>query len=174
MSARINRMLAVASRIGRTLLPLLLPAVLACGCARDDTDRLARIGRKTLARCDAVTASLRGKVAEGVDAVRTSLPEPANKPAAATPDAAPARPAAPPATPPASVSTTPLDARVLWRLRWDKSLAGADIQVDSPMGGVVQLRGVVNDLTRQRRALDLAETTEGVDRVVNEFGLKQP
>jgi osmotically-inducible protein OsmY len=77
-------------------------------------------------------------------------------------------------TPAASVSTTPLDARVRWRIRWDKALAGADIEVDSPMGGVVHLRGVVNDLSRQRRALELAETTEGVDKVINELGLKQP
>ena len=152
---------------------LLLLAILVAGCARDDTDRLARIGRKTMARCDAMTASLRGKVSEGVDAVRTSLPERSPAPAA-DPAPTPARPAPPPATPPASVNTTPLDARVLWRIRWDKSLAGADIQVDSPMGGVVHLRGVVNDLTRQRRALELAESTEGVDRVINELGLKQP
>jgi BON domain len=140
-------------------------ATTLCGCGGDDTDRLARIGRKTLARCDAVTAGLRERVSASVDSVRTALPA-----APATPSPAPVTPF----TPPAAVATTPIDARVLWRIRWDKSLAGADIQVETPTGGVVHLRGVVNDLTRQRRALDLAETTEGVDKVVNELGLKQP
>jgi hypothetical protein len=155
-------------------LPLLM--LLTCGCAKEDTDRLARIGRKTMARADSVTASLRGKMTEGVDAVRNSLPDGPSAPPAApatSPAPKPVHSEPTPATP-ASVSTTPLDARVLWRLRWDKALAGADIQVDSPMSGVVQLRGIVNDLSRQRRALDLAETTEGVDRVINELGLKQP
>jgi len=153
----------------RSLLPLV--AALVCGCGADDADRLARIGRKTAARCDAMTVGLREKVAAGVDSVRTSVPSAATSPE--SPDPAPAPPA-PPMTPAASVNSTPINARVLWRIRWDKSLAGADIQVDSPSGGVVHLRGIVNDLTRQRRAVELAETTEGVDRVVNELGLKQP
>jgi hypothetical protein len=140
-------------------------AVLVCGCGADDTDRLARIGRKTMARCDTMTVSLRGKVSAGLEAVRSSLPQ--VNPAQIRQDP-------PPFTPPAAVATTPVDARVLWRIRWDKSLAGADIQVESPSSGVVQLRGIVNDLTRQRHAVELAETTEGVDRVVNDLGLKQP
>ena len=169
MPATVRKSVTLAGRASAVS----LLAIFVVGCARDDTDRLARIGRKTMARADTITASLRGRVSEGVDAVRASLPEghpaPADKPAAV-----PEHPAPPPVTPPASVSTTPLDARVLWRIRWDKALAGADIQVDSPMGGVVHLRGVVNDLSRQRRALELAESTEGVDRVINELGLKQP
>jgi osmotically-inducible protein OsmY len=138
-----------------------------CGCGGDDTDRLARIGRKTLARCDAVTAGLRERVSSSVDTVRTTASAQAETTA---PPPAPVTPF----TPPASVATTPIDARVLWRIRWDKSLAGADVQVETPSGGVVHLKGIVNDLTRQRRAIDLAESTEGVDKVVNELGLKQP
>jgi osmotically-inducible protein OsmY len=38
----------------------------------------------------------------------------------------------------------------------------------------VEVRGIVNDLTRQRRAIELAETTEGVEKVLSELGLKQP
>ncbi len=148
----------------RSTVPLLV--LILSGCGADDADRLARIGRKTMARCDAMTSGLREKVAAGVDSVKSNLP--AAQPGPATPNASP------PATPPASVSSTPIDARVLWRIRWDKALAGADIQVDSPSGGVVNVRGVVNDLTRQRHAIELAESTEGVERVVNELGLKQP
>jgi osmotically-inducible protein OsmY len=146
----------------------MLFAAFACGCGGDDTERLGRIGRKTLARCDNVTASLRGRMTAGIDAVRSSIPQ------ASTSNPAPTAPAPQTFTPPAAVSTTPIDARVLWRLRWDKTLAGADIQVETPSGGVVQIRGVVDDLPRQRRAVELAETTEGVDKVVSELGLKQP
>jgi osmotically-inducible protein OsmY len=142
-----------------------------CGCGGDDAERLARIGRKTAARCDGMTAGLRDRVAAGVNAIRTSLPARGDSPG---PAAAAAAPSQAPSTPPASVNSTPIDARVRWRIRWDKALAGADVQVDSPSGGVVQLRGVVNDLSRQRRAVELAESTEGVDRVISELGLKQP
>jgi hypothetical protein len=147
---------------------VLLLTALVSGCGGDDTERLGRIGRKTLARCDTVTAGLRNRMTAGIDAVRSSLP------AAAASGSAPVTPAAQPFTPAAAVATTPIDARVLWRIRWDKALAGADIQVETPSGGVVQIHGVVNDLPRQRRAVELAETTEGVDKVVSELGLKQP
>ncbi len=149
---------------GRICLVLLLAT--ATGCTGDDTDRLGRIGRKTMARCDNLTSGLRDRVSAGIDAVRTSLP--ASKTGLPVPIPAPE-----PVTPAASVSATPIDARVLWRIRWDKALAGADIQVESPSGGVVRLRGIVNDLPRQRRAIELAESTEGVERVANDMGLKQ-
>ena len=144
------------------------------GCSNEDTDRLGRIGRKTMARADTLTASLRGKVAAGIEAIRTSLPATAAAgPASAAPSSA-SPPFGSPATLPASLTSTPVDARVRWRIRWDKALAGAEIEVNTPSSGVVQLRGIVNDLTRQRRAIELAETTEGVERVVNDLGLKQP
>lgn len=154
------------------LLAAPLLAGVVCGCGSDDTERLARIGRKTMARCDAMTVGLREKVAAGVDSARAGgadAPTSSEKPGATA-----VAPTTTPNTPTASVNSTPIDARVLWRIRWDKSLAGAEIQVDSPTGGVVHLRGIVNDLTRQRRAVELAETTEGVERVVSELGLKQP
>ncbi|MGH9676255.1 MAG: BON domain-containing protein, partial [Candidatus Acidiferrum sp.] len=60
--------------------------------------------------------------------------------------------------------------RVLWRIRWDKQLAGEAIQVDSPSGGVINLKGVVNDINHHRRAVELAESTDGVERVVDKLG----
>jgi hypothetical protein len=179
-------MRSISSAGSPRLLLVLFAAMPLSGCARDDTERLARIGRKTMDRCDAMTASFRGKVSAGIESVRVSLPEPRATPAepgTATSEPVKSASAAPvpatgtptiPVTPATGGNATPLDARVRWRIRWDKALAGADIQVDSPTGGVVQLRGVVNDLTRQRRAVELAETTEGVDKVVSELGLKQP
>src|SRR5579871_6618893 len=54
---------------GRICLVLLLAT--ATGCTGDDTDRLGRIGRKTMARCDNLTSGLRDRVSAGIDAVRT-------------------------------------------------------------------------------------------------------
>ncbi len=57
-----------------------------------------------------------------------------------------------------------LDARVSARLRWDKTLAEEKIQV-SASGGVVALTGMVRDLARRRRAVELAESTIGTEKV---------
>jgi hypothetical protein len=57
-----------------------------------------------------------------------------------------------------------LDLRVSARLRWDKTLAAIPIEVKSS-GGVVELRGKVQGLTQRRRAVEIAETTAGVEKV---------
>jgi osmotically-inducible protein OsmY len=116
---------------------LLLLAV--CGCGREDADRLARVGRKTAAKFDDMTASARGKLSSGFNAVRGSL----------------------------SDATT--DSRVVLRLRWEKTLAGADIRVHMPSPGVIHLQGTVTDLEQRRRAVALAESTQGVEKVVDEM-----
>jgi osmotically-inducible protein OsmY len=58
---------------------------------------------------------------------------------------------------------------VLTRLRWDKGLAGTAVQVDTPGTGVVRLQGIVADDQQRRRAVDLAESTQGVEKVVDEL-----
>jgi BON domain len=58
----------------------------------------------------------------------------------------------------------PLDARLSVRLRYDKNLARADIAVRTT-GADVELRGKVRDAEQHRRAVDLAESTAGVDKV---------
>src|SRR5262245_25500985 len=45
-----------------------------------------------------------------------------------------------------------LQARVATRLRWDKTLAQAPIQVGG-QGSTVELKGMVQDLTQRRRAV---------------------
>src|SRR5262249_53330210 len=60
----------------------------------------------------------------------------------------------------------PLDARVSSRLHSDKKLADVSIQVRAS-GGIVELRGTVADLSQRRRAVELAETTLGVDNVID-------
>jgi osmotically-inducible protein OsmY len=100
-----------------------------------DADRLARIYQKTTARFQGVTNGLREKLHNGLGAVR------------------------------GSISETSLDSRVALRLRWDKDMAGAEVEVHSVGPGVVELRGTVADLTQRRRAVQLASTTVGADNV---------
>jgi osmotically-inducible protein OsmY len=61
-----------------------------------------------------------------------------------------------------------LDARVAARIRWDKGLEDVSVQVRGS-GGVVELRGTVPSLAQRRRAVELAETTVGVEKVVDEI-----
>lgn len=66
-----------------------------------------------------------------------------------------------------------LDARVALRLRWDKSLADVRIEVQAK-DGQVELKGTVNDLTQRRRAVDLAESTAGAEKVTDLLEIKTP
>jgi hypothetical protein len=124
---------------------VLAAAVGLCGgCGQDDADRLARMGHKAAAKFDDVTAGARDKLARGWSAVRGTLSE-------ATPDG-----------------------RVSLRLGWDKQLSGSSIEVSSPAAGVVRLQGKVANVEQQRRAVGLAEATEGVEKVVDELTVGRP
>jgi hypothetical protein len=59
-----------------------------------------------------------------------------------------------------------LEARVAARLRWDKNLADAAIEVKAN-GGDIELKGTVSDGGQAQRAQELAETTAGVEKVTN-------
>lgn len=61
-----------------------------------------------------------------------------------------------------------VDARVAARLQSDKKLADVNIQV-TVTGSTVELHGTVQDGGQHRRALDLAETTIGVEKVTDEL-----
>jgi hypothetical protein len=69
-----------------------------------------------------------------------------------------------------SAAEPDLAGRVSARLRWDRSLADAKIEV-SANGAIVELKGSVRDPAQKKRALDLAESTEGVDRVTDSLEL---
>jgi hypothetical protein len=120
---------------------VLVVAAGACGCGREDADRLARVGNKAVGKFDELTGGARDKLANGWEAMRGSVAE-------ATPDS-----------------------RVTLRLRWDKLLAGADLQVTSPEPGVVRLQGTVADHDQRSRAVGLAESTQGVEKVLDELSL---
>ncbi len=64
------------------------------------------------------------------------------------------------------VSLSGLDARVSERLRWDKDLENTHIQVDAD-GPVVTLRGPVPGLVERQRAVAIAQSTVGVQKVVD-------
>ena len=57
--------------------------------------------------------------------------------------------------------------RVYSRLRWDKQLSQADLDVDVEEGGIVALGGTVADETAKQKALQLAQDTVGVNRVID-------
>ena len=65
-------------------------------------------------------------------------------------------------------SDTTVDARVAVRLHWDKELADAGIQVQPAGPSVVRLLGSVTE-AQQRRAKELAESTQGVEQVIDDL-----
>lgn len=56
--------------------------------------------------------------------------------------------------------------RVQARLRWDKQLAETAIEVSVSVGAV-ELKGAVASEEQRRRAVELAETTQGVEQVTD-------
>lgn len=117
----------------RYLLPVML--LIACGCGRQDVDRLARMGRTAAVKCQGVASSAQQRMPPGLREMRLGVAD-------------------------------TLEGRVLTRLRWDKSLSSASIEVRAE-GGVVELRGNVADQNQKRVAVQVAESTVGVERVTD-------
>ena len=59
-----------------------------------------------------------------------------------------------------------LESRVSHRIRWDKSLADVPIDVKAK-GAEIELSGMVSDPILKQRIVDLAESTAGVEKVVD-------
>jgi osmotically-inducible protein OsmY len=114
-------------------------AALACGCGGRDAEHLARIGRTATSRLRTLTEGARAQLHVGWQNLRTSSDE------------------------------ASLDGRVAARLRWDKALADTDIRVSSPSAGVVHLEGTVTTPGQRDRAVELAFSTQGVERVLNKL-----
>jgi len=64
-----------------------------------------------------------------------------------------------------------LPGRVEQRLRWDQLLRGADIKVQIEQDQVV-LSGTIASETQRRRAVELAESTDGVQNVREALQIK--
>jgi len=62
-------------------------------------------------------------------------------------------------------------ARVTDRIKWDKQLVSSTLQLVVQADGTVNVRGSVIDEAAKRRAVDLAENTVGVTRVVDELAV---
>lgn len=114
-------------------------AVVAVGCSDQDTERLARVGQKVAGKVHGMAGGADTKLAIGLQAMR------------------------------ANWSDASLENRVSARLRWEKLLDGASIQVHAA-GNTVELKGIVSDLGQRRRAIDLAQSTTGVEKVVDVLG----
>jgi osmotically-inducible protein OsmY len=61
--------------------------------------------------------------------------------------------------------------RVYARLYWDKQLTDAPFQVESKDGGVIVLKGSVPTSEAKRHAVELSQSTLGVNETVDELGV---
>jgi osmotically-inducible protein OsmY len=109
--------------------------VFAAGCDSEDADRLARVGRKVNEKFHTLTGGPQEKLSSGWLAMRSNFDD------------------------------TTLDTRVAVRLRFDKALETAAIHVSTVSEGTVELKGKVTDLNQRRRAVEVAQSTVGVNEV---------
>lgn len=72
----------------------------------------------------------------------------------------------------ASINAMGIEGRVYGRLRWDKSLDGATIDVTAAKDGTVTLTGTVADALA--KAVRLSAETVGVTRVVDQLAAAPP
>ena len=127
---------------GRIRRGLILASALALCGCSQDIDGLGRVFEKTAAKFEGVTEGMRDKLRNGGSAMR------------------------------GAVGATSLDSRVTLRLHWDKDLDGVEVQVHLVGPGAVELTGSVANLTQQRRAVELAQTTVGVEKVLDRLALE--
>ncbi|MCI0684093.1 MAG: BON domain-containing protein [Gemmataceae bacterium] len=69
------------------------------------------------------------------------------------------------------IGATSVKDRVQQRLQWDKALADATIAV-MVSDHVVELKGSLKSDEQRRRAIELAESTTGVERVTDELQIE--
>jgi hypothetical protein len=62
-----------------------------------------------------------------------------------------------------------LENRVRDRFKFDRYLAPLPIEIDANDGNIVRLRGAVDDTVLKQRAIEIAESTVGVEKVVDEI-----
>jgi hypothetical protein len=93
---------------------------LACGCSRQDTDGLGRVGRKAGARCEVVTRGVHQAVHRGCQGVWSSW------------------------------ETAALETRVSARLRWEKALSESDVEVRATGKTVELHGKVRDELSKKR------------------------
>ena len=72
-----------------------------------------------------------------------------------------------------SVHNMDVASRVYGRLHWDKTLTASTLDLDVK-GGVATLRGTVPDAKAKAKALELAEDTVGISKVIDQLTIQQP
>ena len=115
---------------------------LAAGCSSKDSEGLTNVCRKVKERAEDLTGGTNSKLATGFRAVR------------------------------GSASSSAIGCRVAVRLRWEQSLADADIRVTTATPGVVKLEGTITDQNQRSRAIDVAKATQGVTEVQDALEIK--
>lgn len=106
-----------------------------CGCSKHDSEALSEVGRRVWDRCENAAGGPDGKAATSWQGVR------------------------------ASWNDANLDSRVYLRLRWDQQLSDANIQVKVLSPAVVEISGVLAEQELRTRAVQIAQTTLGVEKV---------
>lgn len=114
--------------------------VVAAGCNRRDADRLACVGKRVQHQVEHLTESLREQLQAVLPVDGVRLNE------------------------------SRLAVRVSARLRWDKALEGATIEVHA-IGNEVELKGTICDPSQRQRAIDVADGTVGVAKVIDRLEL---
>ncbi len=71
------------------------------------------------------------------------------------------------------MSELSIDSRVSARLKWDKAMAEAEIQVNGIGDSAVELTGKVRDMEQKQRAVEIAQTTAGVEKVMEKLEFKE-
>jgi osmotically-inducible protein OsmY len=72
-----------------------------------------------------------------------------------------------------NLDNTTLGSRVSARMRWDKAMEGANVEVHS-RGGEVELKGIVRDVAQRQKAVEIANSTIGTETVVDAMTEPQP
>jgi osmotically-inducible protein OsmY len=129
----------------RLMLPAAACLVLA-GCTQQDTETLARIGRKFVDRSHGAADS----ICRHVEGDLKGLP----RPGSATKECC-------------------LKEKIEARLRWDALLKDVKVEVQVN-GGEVDLKGTVKNEAQRRRTADLVETTCGVQAVNDGLKVEEP
>jgi osmotically-inducible protein OsmY len=130
-----------------TRLPLLL-VLLFPGCSESDASRIGKVSGKALERAEKVTDQAGQKMGLSLQRAERQMDSrlEAVKPGSDGSD---------------------LSQRVQTRLKWDDLLEDATIRVRSDKNGVITLSGKVNNEMQRRRAIVLAESTQGVKKVID-------
>ncbi len=68
----------------------------------------------------------------------------------------------------------PIEERVRVRIQTEKAMAGADVvALAMPTAGEVKLKGIVRDAGQKRRAVEIANSTAGVEVVIDELAVPE-